>query len=446
MLQQLLLDHNPQVRCTVVNGLIPFDLSVHPPPLLPLGLPPSQVSALCSTRYKLCCCIAITNHYYVRKSNDHLQPCHDTPSLTAASQTLSCAGLQMCKIDDQRKYSVHAKFGAEKIWPQFRNATGKKLWHACIGGHGLSTAKPPVRGESPRARDPIALASSITAWRVAYRELAEDLLSIAKPQQRGCPPCSGPFALGRSHHASTPRQGARPQGLEGVEGGDFREKIFTLHYPHGPSATSTASDRVVRAIAMLLNDVGSIPTVHIFITWSGQPNGKLLSHARSLPQADKCTEEFPPTNPNPPPPPRGPALPKIGGKQPSSDPLPPPRYSINRPLSNPLPPPPPPRCRPNCISVQGDPCLSVSLAANMQICTKMHCNSNTYMVTLVSMHAHMHACSPVCNGSKNELPIGSPRHKVDPTRTPAVGSKRQIVVFLGDHFVAHLDTSWERCR
>ena len=56
------------------------------------------------------------------------------------------------------------------------------------GGHGLSTAKSPVRGESPRARDPIALAPSITAWRVAYQELAEDLLSIAKPRQRGCPP------------------------------------------------------------------------------------------------------------------------------------------------------------------------------------------------------------------------------------------------------------------
>ena len=33
------------------------------------------------------------------------------------------------------------------------------------------------------------------------------------------PPYSGPFALGRPHHASTPRQGARPQGLERVEGG-----------------------------------------------------------------------------------------------------------------------------------------------------------------------------------------------------------------------------------
>ena len=31
------------------------------------------------------------------------------------------------------------------------------------------------------------------------------------------PPYSGPFALGRPHHASTPRQGVRPQGFEGVE-------------------------------------------------------------------------------------------------------------------------------------------------------------------------------------------------------------------------------------
>ena len=52
------------------------------------------------------------------------------------------------------------------------------------GGHGLSTAKSPVRGESPRARYPIALAPSIRAWRV----LAEDLLSIVKPRQRGCSP------------------------------------------------------------------------------------------------------------------------------------------------------------------------------------------------------------------------------------------------------------------
>ena len=29
------------------------------------------------------------------------------------------------------------------------------------------------------------------------------------------PPCSGPFALGRPHHASTPRQGAQPQGWRG---------------------------------------------------------------------------------------------------------------------------------------------------------------------------------------------------------------------------------------
>ena len=55
----------------------------------------------------------------------------------------------------------------------------------------MDTGYPPPNPryvESPRARYPIALAPSITAWRVAYRELAEDLLSIAKPRQRGCPP------------------------------------------------------------------------------------------------------------------------------------------------------------------------------------------------------------------------------------------------------------------
>ena len=57
-------------------------------------------------------------------------------------------------------------------------------WRQCYrllsrGGHGLSTAKSPARGESPCARDPITLAPSITAWRVAYRELAKDLQSSA---------------------------------------------------------------------------------------------------------------------------------------------------------------------------------------------------------------------------------------------------------------------------
>ena len=75
----------------------------------------------------------------------------------------------------------------------------------------------PGTWREPPCPRPTALAPSITAWRVAYRELAEDLLSIAKQRQRGCPACSGPFVLGRPHHASTPRQGARPQGLEGVE-------------------------------------------------------------------------------------------------------------------------------------------------------------------------------------------------------------------------------------
>ena len=56
------------------------------------------------------------------------------------------------------------------------------------GGHTLSTAKSPARGESPRARDLIALAPSISVWRVTYQELAKDLQSIAEPRQQGCPP------------------------------------------------------------------------------------------------------------------------------------------------------------------------------------------------------------------------------------------------------------------
>ena len=86
------------------------------------------------------------------------------------------------------------------------------------GGHGLSTAKSLVCGESPRARDPIALAPSITAWRVAYRELAEDLLSIAKLWQPGCPPDPVRSRWGDPtmppHHVNVPG----PRGWRGWRG------------------------------------------------------------------------------------------------------------------------------------------------------------------------------------------------------------------------------------
>ena len=109
-----------------------------------------------------------------------------------------------------------------------------------VQGHGLSTAKSPVRGEIPHARYPIALAPSITAWWVAYRELAEDLLSIAKLRQRGCPPVPVRSRWGNPtmppHHVKVPGprgwrwrgwrwEAGRPQGLvSGSGSGDCQTR------------------------------------------------------------------------------------------------------------------------------------------------------------------------------------------------------------------------------
>ena len=43
--------------------------------------------------------------------------------------------------------------------------------------------------------------------------------SCIRAAAAGLPPYSGPFTLGRPHHASQPCQGVRNHGLEGVEGG-----------------------------------------------------------------------------------------------------------------------------------------------------------------------------------------------------------------------------------
>ena len=58
----------------------------------------------------------------------------------------------------------------------------------------------------------------------------------------------------------------------GVHRAVFEKKIHPSVYPHGPSAIGTASDPVVRAVAMLLNDAGPIPTVSISITRLGVVN------------------------------------------------------------------------------------------------------------------------------------------------------------------------------
>ena len=84
---------------------------------------------------------------------------------------------------------------------------------------GYPTPNPRKYGDSPRARDPIALAPSITAWRVAYRELAEDLLSTGKQLQQGCPPVPVCSRLGDPtmppHHVKVPG----PRGWRGWRGG-----------------------------------------------------------------------------------------------------------------------------------------------------------------------------------------------------------------------------------
>ena len=80
----------------------------------------------------------------------------------------------------------------------------------------------PARGESPCACDLIALAPSITVWRVAYRELAKDLQSSAEPRQRGYPPIPVRSRWGDPtmppHHVKVPS----PRGWRGwgVEGGN----------------------------------------------------------------------------------------------------------------------------------------------------------------------------------------------------------------------------------
>ena len=90
------------------------------------------------------------------------------------------------------------------------------------GGHGLSTAKSPARGESPRAHDPIALEPSITAWRLAYQELAKDLQSSAELRQRGCIPVPVRSRWGDPtmppHHVKVPG----PRGWRGWRGGEWR--------------------------------------------------------------------------------------------------------------------------------------------------------------------------------------------------------------------------------
>ena len=45
-----------------------------------------------------------------------------------------------------------------------------------------------------------------------------------------------------------------------------------IHASHGPSAIGTASDPAVRAVALLLNDAGSIPTANISSTCLGVVN------------------------------------------------------------------------------------------------------------------------------------------------------------------------------
>ena len=54
---------------------------------------------------------------------------------------------------------------AQCLWG-FRAGQQCRLWF--LGGYGPSTTKSSAHGESPRARNLIALAPSITAWQVAY--------------------------------------------------------------------------------------------------------------------------------------------------------------------------------------------------------------------------------------------------------------------------------------
>ena len=86
----------------------------------------------------------------------------------------------------------------------------------------MDTGYPPPNsrhvGRAPRARNPIALAPSITAWRLAHRELAKHLQSSAEPWQRGCPPIpvcsrSGDPTM-PPHHVKVPG----PRGWRGWRG------------------------------------------------------------------------------------------------------------------------------------------------------------------------------------------------------------------------------------
>ena len=127
------------------------------------------------------------------------------------------------------------------------------------GGHGLSTAKSLPCGESPRARDPIALAPSITAWRLAYREWAKDLQSSAEPQHRGSPPFpvrlrSGDLTM-PPHHVKVPgpkgwrgwRLGARGLPSFGEKG---HERTILKLAQIGPSSVNTLLSADMRAGAV----------------------------------------------------------------------------------------------------------------------------------------------------------------------------------------------------
>ena len=86
-------------------------------------------------------------------------------------------------------------------------------------GHGPSTAEIPTCGESPRARDPIALAPGITEWRVACREIAWGSEGNVKLRQRSRPPIPACSRWGDPtmppHHVKV----SGPKGLTGWRGG-----------------------------------------------------------------------------------------------------------------------------------------------------------------------------------------------------------------------------------
>ena len=81
------------------------------------------------------------------------------------------------------------------------------------GGYELLTAKIPTHGETPCARDPIALVPSITEWRGAYRETARDQWGKARLRQRGCPPIPA-----CSHYPTRPPHHIKVSGPRGWRG------------------------------------------------------------------------------------------------------------------------------------------------------------------------------------------------------------------------------------